>query len=258
LGNRLYYVAAAGSSGEELWTSDGTATGTRALTRFAPSSPFSFFSPWLRSAGGRVYFAADDGAHGRELWRSDGTAAGTVRLTNLSAPEPFSADLPASLAVLGSGVVFAASEQGGRPQLWTSRGSPSSTAPLGLDCSGCMLRFPDASLIESAGKAYFVLLRDSQQELWVTDGTSTGSRRATGVCAGSSCSFHALRPWKDRLLFVAANGPEERVWSTDGSPAGTSPFVDLRGNRGAFDSFELAELAGTTYFFATVDHEVGL
>jgi hypothetical protein len=47
--------------------SDGTASGTRALTEVTPGAAGSGPSGFIRS-GWDVFFTADDGAHGGELW----------------------------------------------------------------------------------------------------------------------------------------------------------------------------------------------
>jgi ELWxxDGT repeat protein len=82
-GDRLLF------GGSELWSTDGTAAGTRRLRDIQPG-PGSSAPQGFVSAGDRVFFAADDGTHGRELWVSDGTAAGT-RLVADIAPGGFSA-----------------------------------------------------------------------------------------------------------------------------------------------------------------------
>ncbi|MBK9387995.1 MAG: hypothetical protein IPN34_24520 [Planctomycetes bacterium] len=64
---RLLFCASDGVSGLELWSSDGTAAGTRLVTDIASGSAAS--SPGVPALyGNRLYFAADDGVHGREPW----------------------------------------------------------------------------------------------------------------------------------------------------------------------------------------------
>jgi ELWxxDGT repeat protein len=92
VGDRLYFRADDGASGEELWASDGT-TAWRVKDinpGAAGSDPSLVIDSCVttvnhhddgcrvaESAGGSVYFFADDGTHGKELWRTDGTEAGT-------------------------------------------------------------------------------------------------------------------------------------------------------------------------------------
>jgi ELWxxDGT repeat protein len=67
------FSATEGVSGMELWTSDGTAEGTRRLLDVAKGTKGS--SPLdLTVSGSRLFFVADDGVHGRELWSVKHTA----------------------------------------------------------------------------------------------------------------------------------------------------------------------------------------
>ncbi len=83
--SRLFFAAGdnEGGHGFELWTSDGTAAGTRMVRDIVPGKKSSGPAQ-LIAAGGRVYFTAHDGVHGAELWRSDGTEEGTLLVQDLS------------------------------------------------------------------------------------------------------------------------------------------------------------------------------
>ncbi|NMO16305.1 ELWxxDGT repeat protein [Pyxidicoccus fallax] len=80
LGGSLLFVTNDGTSGEELWRSDGTEAGTVRVKDIHPgpggSSPQS-----LTNVDGVLYFlAAADGTE-FEVWRSDGTEAGTFAVS---------------------------------------------------------------------------------------------------------------------------------------------------------------------------------
>ncbi len=78
----VYFVADNGINGDELWISDGTATGTVMVKDIFPGLQSSFPNS-LTVMNGLVYFRANNGAHGVELWRSDGTAAGTTMVKDI-------------------------------------------------------------------------------------------------------------------------------------------------------------------------------
>ncbi|HET9766152.1 MAG TPA: ELWxxDGT repeat protein [Thermoanaerobaculia bacterium] len=115
LGGQLFFPADDGIHGAELWTTDGTAAGTRLVADVAPgvasSSPRA-----LAAGGGAVFFAAHDGVHGFELWKSDGSAAGT-RLVHDIAPGAASS-YPTQLMVAGPRLYFAADDRVAGEELW--------------------------------------------------------------------------------------------------------------------------------------------
>ena len=82
IGDYMLFVADSGSTGRELWITDGTTAGTRLLKDINPgatgSDPHEFYS-----MGDVVYFSADNGITGSALWRTDGTAVGTVLVNDI-------------------------------------------------------------------------------------------------------------------------------------------------------------------------------
>jgi ELWxxDGT repeat protein len=78
----LYYVVMSNEGDEELWRSDGTATGSKRLKDIRPGVQGSYPRE-LEVIDGTLYFNADDGIHGGELWQSDGTEAGTRMVADL-------------------------------------------------------------------------------------------------------------------------------------------------------------------------------
>ena len=75
----LSYFDEAVGGVEELWVTDGTVPGTKAVASLDSAAISD-----LTATGSRVFFAVDDGVNGQELWTSDGTAAGTVMVTDIN------------------------------------------------------------------------------------------------------------------------------------------------------------------------------
>ena len=76
----LFFSASDGVHGDQLWKSNGTATGTVMVSDINPVVDGTTY-PYpqeLTNLNGTLFFRADDGVHGPELWKSNGTAAGTV------------------------------------------------------------------------------------------------------------------------------------------------------------------------------------
>jgi ELWxxDGT repeat protein len=120
LGSTFFFVADDGTSGQELWASDGTVPGTRRVKDIWPG-PGGSGPRWLTVAGGRLFFSADDGTHGRELWVSDGTEAGTMLVADLLPGAGSS--LPRELAAVGNAVIFSATDGASGVEPWASDGT---------------------------------------------------------------------------------------------------------------------------------------
>ncbi len=249
-GGRLFFIA--WNAGREVWTSDGTAAGTRPLTAFEEDNPFGP-AEWLKAVGSRVYFLAHDPVHARELWRADGTASGTVRVTDFESASPFpDDDRPTFLAAAGDTLVFLASEALTLPRLWSTAGTPESTAPLPPPCDDCTFD-PSSGLTESGGRVFFLVQSPGQNDiatdLWITNGSAAGTRRLGEVCP--TCVVEEVFPWKGGVLLQLSTFSESDLWISDGTAAGTRAFTRLAGS-GNFvaenlDSVE--ELGGSAWFF---------
>src|SRR5688572_7784356 len=131
-GDYIYFTADDGSTGNELYRTDGTPGGSillKDINRGPAGSAISSFA----YAGGLVYFLAVDVDHGQELWCTDGTPAGT-RIAFETIPGPARASIGAITAG-GDRVYFRLTTPGtNSQQLWTSDGTPGGTRQLtGID-----------------------------------------------------------------------------------------------------------------------------
>ncbi|MCX8482830.1 MAG: hypothetical protein ORN50_04565, partial [Crocinitomicaceae bacterium] len=81
--NKLYFSAGASTSGDyELYTSDGTDTGTYMVKDINPGTANS--QPYLFTICKDIlYFVATSSTSGQELWRTDGTANGTYLVKDI-------------------------------------------------------------------------------------------------------------------------------------------------------------------------------
>ncbi len=115
---RLFFAADDGIHGYELWSTDGTAAGTKLfrdlLPGIDPSGPAD-----LTVVGDRLFFSADDGVHGIELWQSDGNPANPAgtHLVQDIAPEGRSSR-PDQLTVVGNQLFFTADDGLSGRSLW--------------------------------------------------------------------------------------------------------------------------------------------
>ncbi len=132
LGDTLLFTADDGVHGDELWASDGTASGTRMVVDIAPG-----VYPAIQGAGptfltvmrDMLFFYADDYVHGRELWASDGTAAGTRLVVDLNAGSVASVGMILQAPAAVNGTLFFSATDGpyAHYKLWASDGTAAGT-----------------------------------------------------------------------------------------------------------------------------------
>jgi ELWxxDGT repeat protein len=158
------------ASPQGLSRSDGTLAGTRVVKEFK-SGVGSYFSP-MTAMKGAVYFMASDDQTGWELWRSDGTEAGTVLVKDIRPGTATS--WPLSLTHVNGLLYFLADADGSGHELWRSDGTEAGTfaistqlhgLPFSLDLPGAVGDAP--RMAKAHGTLYFVA-RDVPhgQELW--------------------------------------------------------------------------------------------
>lgn len=212
-GGRLFFIL---SGPNILWTSDGTAEGTRPVPPFdRPRGRGPSATVPLGAVGDLEYFSGNDPVLGPQVYRTDGTAAGTRRVTSFShAQVPVYDTVP-----LADRLLFIGPDS----RLWSSAGSRATTGPLTGCPEGCPIpnpnTLPNPSLVAFHGLAVFQGAIGADLEPWVTDGTAAGTRPLLHVCADGHCgAYPKLGPViRDRLFFAA----DQDLWSTDGTPAGT-------------------------------------
>lgn len=107
VGDRVLFRTHTDATGYELWSSDGTQSGTIMLARSSSA---------LVNVEGLIYFAGTDEQHGTELWTTDGTAAGTQLLIDLN-PGPAGSE-PGGFSQIGSTIYFSAYTESAGRELW--------------------------------------------------------------------------------------------------------------------------------------------
>ena len=211
-GGRLFFFGPPVSRG--LWTSDGTASGTLMVTRFAVASGTQAL---LAGLGGRAWFVADDG-RGEELWSSDGSVAGTRPATDFPDPHPFrAAPLTADkLAWLRSRLVFPALHRD-RVSLWSTSGNRPGAQTVQGCPGGCPVVAPLPLAVLGRRAVFVGLSHGAPAELWVTDGSGPGTQRLR-----SARGFSGLVAVGGGVLFLERDEEGLFVGATDGTPAGTA------------------------------------
>jgi ELWxxDGT repeat protein len=231
------------ASGFALWTTDGTAAGTRKRVDLCTGPCAS--APEL--AGfflGQAFFYFED-----RLWATDGTSGGTRPLADHPVPTPYNAPPPIGQA--GDRVFFPVFSDATGTELWTSDGTPRGTAFLARQEDGAG-SLPQGIAPFAGGVLFFTCI-DGVGQPWSSDGTRDGTLRLPG-----STDCQRLGSTDPPPRFVRLGGAAfytawtddfvSQLWRTDGTPQGTAPFF-----RPADD--EVLVSVGTfrgQLFFATV------
>lgn len=268
----LFFAAidgAHGSTGTELWASDGTTAGTRLVKDIYPG-PLSSNPSDLGNGNGLLYFSANDST-GQELWRSDGTAAGTFALSTTP---------PASGFVSLGAAVYYIAGSGTASHLWKTDGTPSGTTDTGIPAdrvitlgnslyltSGATLYRSDGTpagttvvttfpgpiaALETAGTHLYLQAPDTpasdgsqQTGLWQSDGIAAGTvklndwfTRPGGSFPGDpgvSVSVYHFEDVSGIIYFdlfhvLGREQYQRELWRTDGTPAGTFLLIATQAN----------------------------
>ncbi len=251
-GGRMYFTTSAGDH-FTLWATDGSLAGAQPVLQLGRGDAGGPRLADLTAVGGRALFVADDGVHGWELWASDGSVAGTRALRSFpaSAVQNFSfpqAQQPGKLVLpLDDG------RHGSEP--WVTDGTANGTRLLRDVCPGrCAggARVLGATS-GSSPKLYFDASDGRHgSELWVTDGTSKGTRMIGDLCPGA-CSSTPFAPAAlgDTFFFVATDGQQrQQLWVTTGSSRSTRELTSFSSSRPFGDIVSMVPLASSVLFAA--------
>jgi ELWxxDGT repeat protein len=256
----LFFIANDGTTGNELWKSDGTAAGTVLVKDINPG-PEGSRSVFLTDVNGTLFFNANDGANGYELWKSDGTEAGTVLVKDIwpgaVGPIPASS-VPANLTDVNGTLYFQCNDGSHGDELWKSDGTEAGTVlikdinlgMIGLAPAGS---YPE-NLTDVNGTLFFIATDGATgNELWKSDGTEAGTVLIKDIHPGAIGSYPSLLTnVNGTLSFSAVDGANGyELWESDGTAAGTVLVKDI--NPGAIGSFpdKLTNVNGTLFFSAT-------
>ncbi len=258
--NEIYFSAFDGSSGIELWKTDGTSSGTILFKDINPSgwgSPYGFIFH-----NGYLYFSANDENNGRELFRTDGTSGGTVMIKDINTSGNSN---PQALTIFNGSIYFFAND-GTNTGIWKTNGTSAGTelikhVPYASNSyfyqAGSQLYFSSGSpnyeiwktdgtttgttslltfdyiseVYSNNNTAFFSADNGSVgMELWKSDESTSGASLLKNLYIedlGSTPNYFTTIG--NKSFFAARSADNYGIYSTDGTPGGTS-LVKAVGN----------------------------
>lgn len=230
------------TSSAQLYVTDGTVAGTVQLTSFPSNSGDVSF---VTAIDDDVYFIYDG-----DVWISDGTTAGTKVVANSinglkdSDPEWWTAY---------QGAFWLAVDTTTGEAIWKVDGSAAGAVKVAdIDEGGPPVNYAAEEYAVAGGKLYFVATTPaSGTELWVTDGTTDGTRLVTNINGADSSFPYYLAPAGDRVVFAATDGVNGyEPWISDGTAEGTHLIADINPDAGNSNPYGFTVIDRSLYFSA--------
>jgi len=240
--NKLYFAANSPATGVELWMTDGTTSGTKLVRDFWPGANSSLPRNFTIH-NGRLWFGATTTERGEELWSLEGSnnlvrQEAEIAVVNgvnaLNGNTAWSTGNPTSLLSNAGHLYLQARDGIGRygAELHAINDGMSAlirdTAPMLLDRSTPSYKGPDhgypGNLTRSVSNIFFRSYDSLYgNQLFVTDGTATGTRRLGGRVRTRSLPETVL--WSNRPLFMALAGRENRWVDSNGQQLNAYSFT---------------------------------
>ncbi|MBR08236.1 MAG: hypothetical protein CMP48_11260 [Rickettsiales bacterium] len=216
-GSQLLLTGYTDEFGMEPYVSQGTTETTILLKNFSPTVPQSNSSKavGIQEFNFGLFFHVRyvdiDGFRPKETYFTNGTEEGTVKIFD------FQVD-PSRAAVLNNYTYFFYDGQ-----IYRSNGTQEGTSTV------VTLLYPLSSFPATAveDQIYFSLKNpETGIELWVTDGTESGTKMVVDLIEGESSSNPKLPLVIDNMLFFVAGDSTsgENIWYTDGSATNTVQY----------------------------------
>ncbi|MEK7951746.1 ELWxxDGT repeat protein [Luteolibacter soli] len=245
---QLHFLSTGEDNATSIWRSDGTAAGTVPVTD--PSGLQN--AKDLSAVGDRLLFFAD-WSNNHYFWQSDGTAQGTVQVLPLQYFASYSTQPPLDL---GGVAIFQGTRDYQETQWWR-HDAITGTRPVRDPHTGPRVAQWDSGWQNHAivGNRLFYSATagdgdNYEYQLWLTDGTSDGTRLVKSFGTSGYLPENLLAV--GNLLYFTVYQPAygRELWRSDGTETGTVLVADIDPGPADSSPFGLKAMDGKLYFGA--------
>ncbi|WP_221393629.1 malectin domain-containing carbohydrate-binding protein [Dyadobacter sp. NIV53] len=210
---KLHFINTLESNGEyiaTIWSSDGTAAGTKAGASYTGTS----FKPAV--AGNYMYFSPTYYSQTNVLYKTDGKSITALTNGQTEIRDPFA---------IGTKVYFATNDA-----LWITDGTVAGTMLLkNIHVNDGRDDPQRAGFTNLNGTLFFSASTGIQSEIWKSDGTAAGTVQVTNLNATSRVDqIESIIVAGNHLVFGSSD-PGGKLWKSDGTATGTVVLADFPG-----------------------------
>lgn len=232
VGEQLYFRGRDPQAGSELWTSDGTAKGTRRVADLNPGVSNSTPGNMVGLDNVLIFTATPSGTGAAPaVWRTDGTSQGTVQLTSTCTASNCRFLPPTQLTRVGNIVLFSMYDPGRGTELWRTGGAPDASDTFAIDIVTGPGSSTPSGLVRVSDALVFSAANNSVgRELWISRGTLATTSVLRDIRPGFNPSNPSLiRSTGTRAFFFAdaGDGLGTELWITDATSQGTRHLKDI-------------------------------
>ncbi|MBF0621417.1 MAG: tandem-95 repeat protein, partial [Magnetococcales bacterium] len=264
LGDEVLFTGNDGTSGNELWHSDGFSAEMVKDIHDGSSSSRSTLGEFQGiEINGTAFFVADDGTHNEELWMSDGTTTGTKLAADISSHRTYGSNAD-NFVELGGNLFFSASSSAYGSELFTFDTTDETFSLVVDSYAGSGSSSPN-NLVVFDNQIFFSARSDAEgRELWSSDGTASGTALFSDISSYGSYSSSPdnFTVVGSTLFFIASDGYRtsrgehgRELWTLDAGSSTPSMVTEINTNAiygysssTSFDSF--TEFNGQLFFTA--------
>lgn len=238
----LYFKANDGSTGTELWKSNGTTGGTVAVADTNPGT-LNFNPSNLTVFNSKLYFSGLVTATvGSEIFSYNGTA-----ITNAADIKPGTGSSSPGFIIPFNGNLYFRAQEAITTTYRLYKLTPSNTYSVldNTNLAGTSAAVLGSTLLFSGGTVA------GNTQLYSTDGTTVSLVKTINSTGSSTTTNLYTAPTLNKTFFQATDGANgKELWVTDGTSSGTTMLADINPTGDSSPS-DFYEFMGKVYFQAT-------